>query len=62
MTAPTSATGWCTHDRHTRCRYGPSREFPDGIGLSGGGTYMCPCGCHSSGVPIQTELFNEEEL
>lgn len=40
------STGWCSHDRHDRCRYGPGREFPNGIGMSDGTRYMCSCSCH----------------
>jgi hypothetical protein len=35
-------TGWCSHGRHHRCVSGPP-----GIVLTGGGTYICPCACHT---------------
>lgn len=61
----TGKTGWCSHGRHDRCPYRPGGPCEGGIARSeeaGGGRYMCPCECHSSGVPVQAELFNEEEL
>jgi hypothetical protein len=43
-------TGYCSSGNHKRCKYGPGRQFPDGIVLSDGireSVYMCPCECHT---------------
>lgn len=38
--------GTCISGRHTGCGYGLGRQFPNGIKLSDGTRYTCPCGCH----------------
>lgn len=49
-------TGYCSVGKHNRCKYGPGRQFPDGIVLSDGKrerVYMCPCQCHGQPTPNQ---------
>ncbi len=38
--------GTCVSGGHTDCGYGLGRQFPNGIKLSDGTRYTCPCGCH----------------
>lgn len=42
----TSKTGYCTHRNHKKCPYRPGGACENGIALSDGGFYMCPCSCH----------------
>jgi len=50
------STGHCSFGRHQNCQHGPGNKFPNGIGLSDGSRYMCPCECHQDGgeQPKQT--------
>lgn len=41
-----SPTGYCSHRNHAKCPYRPGGACENGIGLSDGGFYMCPCSCH----------------
>lgn len=43
----TSKTGYCTSYNHKRCPYRPGGACENGIALSDGGFYMCPCDCHA---------------
>jgi hypothetical protein len=44
----TSPTGYCSHRNHAKCPYRPGGVNENGIALSDGGFYMCPCSCHMS--------------
>lgn len=44
---PTSPTGYCKHRNHKKCPYRPGGACENGIALSDGGFYMCPCDCHA---------------
>jgi hypothetical protein len=58
----TSPTGYCSHRNHKKCPYRPGGISENGIALSGGGFYMCPCSCHMTqkhavqGKRLQTSL------
>lgn len=43
----TSKTGYCSSYNHKRCPYRQGGACENGIALSDGGFYMCPCDCHA---------------
>lgn len=45
--AELSVTGYCKHRNHKKCPYRPGGACENGITLSDGGFYMCPCDCHA---------------
>lgn len=56
-------TGHCTVGRHQNCKHGPGNKFPDGIGLSDGTRYLCPCDCHREGaVPAKKTAADKRAI
>jgi hypothetical protein len=43
---PTTVTGYCKTRNHKKCGYREGGPQENGIALTGGGFYMCPCKCH----------------
>jgi hypothetical protein len=47
ITGLDSPTGYCRNRNHKQCGYRPGGATENGIALSDGGFYMCPCSCHA---------------
>jgi hypothetical protein len=54
----TSVTGYCGNRAHKRCPYHEGGKAANGIALSDGGFYMCPCDCHN----YQEEAVRDRRL
>jgi type IV secretory pathway VirB10-like protein len=54
----TSVTGYCGNRAHKRCPYHEGGKAANGIALSDGGFYMCPCHCHEH----QAEAVRDRRL